>query len=178
MTLKYKNSKIEGLSSDIKPTNAQANRIFFETNTKKTFDFDGTIWVERVDSFKATVASPTFTGTVTTAALDVANNNIDNIKNLIHDISTTTTTLDFSVDQLQTISISAATTFTSSNLAIGKSKTIKITTDATLRTLTFPAWRFVGKKPTDQAASKISILTITSFGTTDADCVAAFAVEA
>ena len=128
-------------------------------------------------SSKAPLASPTFTGTVTTAAVDVAGNNIDNIQNLIHDISTTTTTLDFSGDQLQTISISADTTFTTSNLAAGKSKTIKITTDGTLRTLTFPAWKFVGTKPTDQAASKVGILTLTSFGTTDADCVAAYAVE-
>ena len=128
-------------------------------------------------SSKAPLASPTFTGTVTTAAVDVAGNNIDNIQNLIHDISTTTTTLDFSGDQLQTISISADTTFTTSNLAAGKSKTIKITTDGTLRTLTFPAWKFVGSKPADQAASKVGILTLTSFGTTDADCVAAYAVE-
>lgn len=128
-------------------------------------------------SAKAPLASPTFTGTVTTAAVDVAGNNIDNIQNLIHDISTTTTALDFSGDQVQTISISAATTFTTSNLAVGKSKTIKITTDGTLRTLTFPAWKFVGTKPTDQAASKVGILTLTSFGTTDADCVAAYAVE-
>jgi hypothetical protein len=96
------------------------------------------------------LANPTFTGTVTTAAVDVAGNNIDNIQNLIHDISTTTTALDFSGDQLQTISISANTTFTTSNLAVGKSKTIKITTDGTLRTLTFPAWKFVGTKPTDE----------------------------
>jgi hypothetical protein len=107
-------------------------------------------------SSKAPLASPTFTGTVTTAAVDVAGNNIDNVQNIIHDISTTTTALDFSGDQVQTISISAATTFTTSNLAVGKSKTIKITTDGTLRTLTFPAWKFVGTKP---------------------DCVAAYAVE-
>ena len=128
-------------------------------------------------SSKAPIANPTFTGTVTTATLDVAGNNIDNIQNLIHDISTTTTVLDFDGDQLQTISISANTTFTTSNLAVGKSKTIKITTDGTTRTLTFPSWKFVGTKPADQAGSKVGILTITSFGTTDADCVAAYAVE-
>jgi len=128
-------------------------------------------------SSKAPIASPTFTGTVTTAAIDVAGNNIDNIQNLIHDISTTTTALDFSGDQLQTISISADTTFTTSNRAIGKSKTIKITTDGSTRTLTFPAWKFVGAKPTDQAASKIGILTVTCFGTADTDIVAAYAVE-
>jgi hypothetical protein len=128
-------------------------------------------------SLKSPLASPTFTGTVTTAAVDVAGNNIDNIQNLIHDISTTTTALDFSGDQLQTISISAATTFTTSNRAIGRSKTIKITTDGSTRAFTFPAWKFVGTKPTDQAASKIGILTITCFGTADTDIVAAYAVE-
>ena len=127
---------------------------------------------------KSPLANPTFTGTVTTASLDVAGNNIDNIQNLIHDTSSTTTALDFNADQLQTISISANTTFTTSNRAIGSSKTIKITTDATLRTLTFPAWKFVGAKPTDQAASKVGILTVTCFGTADTDIVAAYAVEA
>ena len=126
---------------------------------------------------KAPLANPTFTGTVTTAAVDVAGNNIDNIQNLIHDISTTTTALDFSGDQLQTISISANTTFTTSNRATGKTKTIKITTDGSTRTLTFPSWKFVGSKPTEQAASKIGILTVTCFGTADTDIVAAYAVE-
>jgi hypothetical protein len=128
-------------------------------------------------NLKAPIASPTFTGTVTTAAVDVAGNNIDNIQNLIHDISTTTTALDFSGDQVQTISISANTTFTTSNRATGKTKTIKITTDGSTRTLTFPAWKFVGTKPTEQAASKIGILTVTCFGTADTDVVAAYAVE-
>ncbi len=128
-------------------------------------------------ALKSPLASPTFTGTVTTAAVDVAGNNIDNIQNLIHDTSSTTTALDFSGDQLQTISISANTTFTTSNRATGKSKTIKITTDGSTRTLTFPAWKFVGAKPSDQAGSKIGILTLTAFGTADTDIVAAYAVE-
>lgn len=126
---------------------------------------------------RAPLASPTFTGTVTTATVDIAGNNLDNIQNLIHDTSSTSTALDFTADQLQTISISANTTFTTSNRAIGKSKTIKITTDGTLRTLTFPAWKFVGAEPTEQAASKVGILTITCFGTADTDIVAAYAVE-
>ena len=107
-----------------------------------------------------TMSTPTITGTPITAP------------------SVTTTALDFGSDQLQTISISANTTFTTTGLESGKSKTIKITTDGTLRTLTFPAWKFVGSKPANQAASKIGILTLTSFGTTDAECVAAYAVEA
>ena len=143
--------KIKGLSTDTKPVNSEDNAEFIESNTGKIFDYTSSTstWTERIGEIR---------GKTTPSA--------------------TTTSLDFNSDQLQTISISANTTFTTTGLESGKSKTIKITTDGTLRTLTFPAWIFVGSKPTDQAASKISILTITSFGTTDADCVAAFAVEA
>ena len=112
-------------------------------------------------------------------ALDVVGNNIDNIQNLIHDLSTSGTDVDFTEDQLQEISISANTTFTGTGYAIGKSKTLKITTDGTLRTLAFPAgWVFVGIKPTDQAASKTGILTLTCFTAAEAGVVAAYSVEA
>ena len=109
--------------------------------------------------------------------LDALGKDIDNIQNLIHDQSVSGTDIDFNEDEVQTISISVNTTFTTANRAIGKSKTLKITTDGTLRTLDFPAWKFVGAKPADQAASKIGILTLTCFGTADTDIVAAYAVE-
>ena len=50
MTLQYYSSKrIEGLSSDTKPTTAQDDSVFFETDTGKFFDFDlsSTTWTER-----------------------------------------------------------------------------------------------------------------------------------
>ena len=69
-------------------------------------------------------------------------------------------------------------TFVGSNLVAGRSVTARIVNGATLRTLAFPAgWVFVGAKPADIAASKTGILTATAFGTTDADVVAAWAVE-
>jgi hypothetical protein len=146
--------------------------------------FTGTVVLPNVPAIvttqldlKAPLADPTFTGTVTTATLDVAGNNLDNIQNLIHDTSTTATTLDFAQDQLQTISISVNTTFATTGVAIGKSKTIKILNNATLHTLTFPAWKFVGAKPADIAGSKTAILTLTCFGSADADIVAGYAVE-
>ncbi len=126
---------------------------------------------------RAPLASPTFTGTVTTATLDVAGNNIDNIQNIIHDTSATTNALDFNADQLQFDTIDANTTFTTTNRAIGRSKTIKLTTDGSTRTFTFPAWKFVGAEPSDQAANKVGILTLTCFGSADSDIVAAYAVE-
>ena len=142
-------------------------------------------------SAKAPTANPTFTGTVsasalTTSGLITSNGNIQmgtgakitNIKNLQHEVSTSGVDIDFSEDQLQTMSISANTTFTTTNRAVGLSKTIRIITDGTIRTLAFPSdWKFIGAKPTEQAASKTGILTLTNFGTTDAYIVAAYAVE-
>jgi hypothetical protein len=120
----------------------------------------------------------TLTGLTTSGAVNLSGNNLDNIQNLIHDTSATATTLDFAQDQLQTISISVNTTFATTGAATGKSKTIKILCDGTTRTLAFPAgWKFVGSKPTDIAASKTAILTLTCFGSADADIVAGYAVE-
>jgi len=111
--------------------------------------------------------------------IDINGNNIDNVQNIIHDVSATATTLNFSDDQLQTHSTNTTLTLYTTNLAIGRSKTVKIlnTTSGT-HTLNFPTnWTFVGAKPADIAGNKTAILTVTSFGTTDADCVAAYAVE-
>jgi len=130
---------------------------------------------------KATLGANTFTGTTTTASLDVAGNNIDNIQNLIHDTSSGSLTIDFAEDQLQTLTITNHSTFaTPSNKAAGKSKTYKLynSSGSSTYTLAFPSWKFVGAKPTDIAPSKTAILTLTCFGSADTDIVAAYAVEA
>ena len=116
---------------------------------------------------------------VQSQALDLGGNDLDNIQNLINDLSTSGTDVDFAEDMLQEISISANTTFTGTGYAIGKCKILKITTDGTLRTLTFPSgWVFLGTKPADQAASKTGILSLTSFTAAEAGIVAVYAVEA
>ena len=69
-------------------------------------------------------------------------------------------------------------TFTTSNLAAGRSVLVRVTNGATLRNVAFPAsWVFVGWKPASIPASKTALLSVTSYGTTDADCVAAWVVE-
>ena len=119
------------------------------------------------------------TGAITATAVDVAGGDVDNVQNLIHDISVTGLDIDFSEDQLQTYTMATNITITSVNEAAGKSKTIKITTDGSERTFTaFPDWHWVGTEPTVQAASKVGILTLTCFGTADTDVIAAYAVEA
>jgi hypothetical protein len=64
--------------------------------------------------------------------------------------------LDPTLDDFRTLTLAGNITFTTTNLAAARSKTIRIIGDGIERT---------------------AILTITSFGTTDANVIAAYAVE-
>ena len=78
----------------------------------------------------------------------------------------------------KTISLTGNLTFTTSNRANGRTVTIRLVCDSTQRTLTFPTdWKFVGSKPANIAASKVAVLSLTFFGTADADCIAAYGVQ-
>ena len=73
--------------------------------------------------------------------------------------------------------LTGVVTYTGSSYTAGSSVTIRVTNGSTERSLSFPTnWVFVGTKPSTIAANKVGILTVTSFGTTEADCVAAWAV--
>lgn len=92
-----------------------------------------------------------------------------------------TTNLDLAAldSQYRTISLTGDLTFTTSNLANGRTVVLRLVADGTARNLTFPAgWKFIGAKPTNIAASKSAILSLTFFGSADADCIAAYGVEA
>lgn len=89
-------------------------------------------------------------------------------------------TLDFAArdQQMATISLTGALEFLSSNLANGREVRLRLVCDSTQRALTFPTdWKFVGTKPANIAASKVAILSLAAFGTTNADVVAAYAVQ-
>ena len=116
--------------------------------------------------------------------LDMSGTDIDNVQNVIHDISATGLDIDFSEDQLQTYpTLTGNVTFTTfQNIVAGKSKTIRLLADATDRECTFPSGiKWVGTAPTSNVhtvtASKYAIITFTSFGTTEAEIIGAFAVE-
>lgn len=47
--------KIRGLSTDTKPTAPEDDAEFYETDTKKTFDWSGSAWVERITGVGSTV---------------------------------------------------------------------------------------------------------------------------
>jgi hypothetical protein len=134
----------------------------------------------------APLASPVITGTMTTTNLIVSSTtslqsvDAEEISALTYtaDVAVTTTALDFATEAFKTISINANTIFTASGYAVGRTITVLVTNGATQRNLTFPTnWVFLGTKPTNIAASKKGILTVTSFGTTEAECIAAWAVQ-
>jgi hypothetical protein len=87
--------------------------------------------------------------------------------------------IDFSQEVYKEVALTANLSVTTTNLQPGTSTAMKITADGSLRTISCPAaWTFVGgTAPADIAANKKGILSLTSFGTTDADVIAAYAVE-
>jgi len=92
-------------------------------------------------------------------------------------------TLDFNhASNFHTITLTGAVTFASSNLAAMREKIVRVIGDGSNRVLTFPAtWKFVGigvvAGAVTLAANKVAIFSAKSFGTDDADVVAAYAVQ-
>jgi len=124
------------------------------------------------------------TGTVTTLTSSTATISASlTARNAAIDVTTLATTsgtqgLDLSAHGYLTHAITGNITYAATNYADGRSVTVRITSDGTARNLTFPTnWVFVGAKPTSIAASKTAVLSVTSFGTTEANSVAAYAVQ-
>jgi hypothetical protein len=104
---------------------------------------------------------------------------LDDVKIAFATASTNTVDLDFSRDRVVTRSATGTVAFTGSSYSAGRSVSVRIVAGAASRSLTFPSgWKFVSFKPTTLAANKVGVLAVTSFGTTEADCVAAWAAEA
>jgi hypothetical protein len=89
-----------------------------------------------------------------------------------------TTDLNFDADDYRSLTLAGNVTFTTSNRGAPKALSIRIIGDGSTRTLTFPAWKFVGAAPpASLAANKIAILSVTCFGSADTDIVAAYSAE-
>ena len=90
-----------------------------------------------------------------------------------------TVAIDLSTDSIITRTATGDVTFTGSNYTAGKSATVRLLTGGTTRTLTFPSgWVWASVEPTELLANETGILTVTSFGTVEADVVAAWAWSA
>ena len=191
-TYQYYVSMVAG-GSTLMELNGSNNYIWIKPDTRLTFGGDQGKSTEGSIQYKTSTnqiefRSPddtprmnlTTTGVDVLGTLNLSGNNLDNIKNLHHNISTSAGTgMNFADDQLQTLSRNTTTTFNGSNYATGKSKTLRlINTSGSTITLGFDSsWKFVGAKPTDLAGSKTAILTLTCFGSTASDVVAGYAVE-
>jgi hypothetical protein len=87
--------------------------------------------------------------------------------------------INFSQDRIITRSASGNVSFTGSNYTAGKSATVRIVAGGANRNLTFPStWKFVSFKPQNLQAGSTGILTVTSFGTSESEVVAAWAWSA
>ena len=156
-----------------------------QTLTASTATITGGTYSGTINSTTGTIGTlNSTTGTINTATSATATvSSILTSKNVAINVNTLSTAsgtqnIDFTSEGYLTHSITGNITYTVTNYAAGKSLTIRITSDATQRNLTFPAgWTFVGSKPTAIAASKQAILSVTSFGATEAETVAAYAVQ-
>jgi hypothetical protein len=80
--------------------------------------------------------------------------------------------------QVATITLTGSLELTTSNLATGRSTGLRLIPGASSRTLTFPTdWVFVSAKPASLPANKVARLSIECHGTTNADVVAAIAIQ-
>jgi hypothetical protein len=77
------------------------------------------------------------------------------------------------------LSLDQDTTFSTSNLGDGRSASVRVVCDGTTRNLTFPGgWTWLGSgPPSSLAANDVGYLSITAYGATDADVVAAWSYE-
>ena len=77
---------------------------------------------------------------------------------------------------IQTITLTGDLELTASNQLAGRNVAIRLIGDSTDRDLVFPAgWGFLGSgRPTSLDADKVAILSITFFGSTDADAICSY----
>jgi hypothetical protein len=87
--------------------------------------------------------------------------------------------LDFNGVAHKRIDLTGNLSLTATNMDYGKSFLLRIASDGSARNLSFPAgWKFIGAAaPASIAASKIALLELQCFGTTDADVIARYHVE-
>ena len=66
-------------------------------------------------------------------------------------------------------------TFTASNLVTSRELRLRLICGDTTRALTFPSdWKFLSIKPSSITASKVAVLSLTAFGSTNAEVIVAY----
>jgi hypothetical protein len=79
--------------------------------------------------------------------------------------------------QYRAIALTGNLTLTTSNLASGRKMVLRLDADGTDRNLTLPSgWEFLNSAPNVIKANETAVLSLTFFGTSDANCIAAYSV--
>lgn len=85
--------------------------------------------------------------------------------------------LDFDSNAMQTVALTGNITFTTSNKAAGRRKIVRIVGDGSSRNFTFPSWTFLGASaPASIGASKVALLQLDCFGSSESDVLARYTV--
>jgi hypothetical protein len=92
---------------------------------------------------------------------------------------TTNQSLSFSTNAYRILALTDNVNFTSANLTAGVALAVRVYASGGAREVYFPAgWIWLGSvAPTNLASGKYAILSATSFGTTDANVVAAWGAQ-
>ena len=86
--------------------------------------------------------------------------------------------LDFNGFGQKLINLTGNLTLTTSNTLNARQLVVRLKCDATTRTLTFPAWHFIGSAvPATLAANKVAMLSLWAFGSNADDIIAQYVVE-
>lgn len=89
-----------------------------------------------------------------------------------------TTTLDFNGSTYQTVVLTGSVQIEAVNMSLIKTITARFVASGSTWGMAFPgAWVFLTDPPTELEASKTGILSLTSFGTSYSDIVAAYAAQ-
>jgi len=76
----------------------------------------------------------------------------------------------------RSVSLTGNLTLTGSGYQAGRMFSVRLICDSTARNLTFPSgWTFLGVKPSAMTASRTGVLSLFSYGSAEADVVAAYA---
>lgn len=90
--------------------------------------------------------------------------------------------LDFSSSSSKYVSLnvsSSGLSFSGANYQSGVTVSVRvINSNGTTEAVSFPSnWVFIGDKPSDIEANKTAVLSVTSFGSSESDCIAAWGVQ-
>lgn len=86
--------------------------------------------------------------------------------------------LDFATFGQKLINLTGNLSLTGVNMQNGRQLVVRLKTDASLRTLAFPGWHFIGAAaPASLAASKVAMLWLWCFGGGDTDVMAHYLAE-